>query len=111
MKPRLIARPQDLRDERLAPIIGQLTAGNGGRALTSLRELSDRHPGDAVAAALLGMLYYDSGRIEEACRHLTRASSSAAGVSVYAYNEACALLLAGQPSNAFSAYLRSLRGD
>jgi hypothetical protein len=111
MTPRLIARPQDLRAERIAPIVRCMSSGDAQGAHAALLELVARHPEDSVATELLGILAYDSGRFDEAVRLLGRASTLAAGSSAYSYNEASALLLAGHPSEAVSAYLRSLRED
>ena len=111
-RPRL-AIPQPALDQasHLQPALQHLSQGEHERALGLLLDLRWRYPHDPLVAEVLGMAQYDAARYGDACASLGEASVLAGGASGYLYNEGSALLLAGQPDKALSAYVRSLRGD
>ena len=111
-RPRL-AIPQVALDpaSHLQPALRRLSQGEYERALELLLDLRRRYPHDALVAEVMGMAQYDVGRYPDACASLGEASALAGDASLYLYNEGSALLLAGRPDKALSAYVRSLRGD
>ena len=112
MKPTLALRRVDFESpDQYASALKCLSAGDLDAGLRLLTETCERYPDDPRGDNFLGMFYYNAGRIEKACVHFSRAAALAKGVSVYAYNEGSALLMAKRPREAASAFWRSLHGD
>ena len=71
----------------------------------------NRDPDNPCGANSLGASRYNEGQFDTACVHFARAAALAPGVSVYAYNLGCALLLRGRHREAAFAFVSSLKGD
>lgn len=97
--------------DQLAPALTLLAAGDTGGCLQLLEQAFERYPNDTRIGNFLGVLYLNSGRVDNARTLFMRSAALAKGVSVYAYNEGSALLLSGRPREALAAFLRSLNGD